>query len=300
MEVNTLARSREAESFLDALQEIPPEVISACDGWTTHEITAHLAATAAEVTRHLEAYLEGRPIPATASFEQREPPYRALPDPALRQRLEVEEATMRSTIAQALDRDPDAVIAWTGRQMAVAKFVPHLRNEFAIHRWDIAGDDQVSRELLGQPDLTDHAVTVLGRILVARGLSHDPGAGQDFAVRLRAEGAPDLRLTVTSGPSAPAAPAGPAGPQVGPAAPADRAGLAGPAGPAGLAGPAALAGPRAGLELVEGESDEPYLELDAAARTLVIWGRRPTPPNRMRSHLDPFALARLQALLAGY
>ena len=33
---------------------------------------------------------------------------------------------------------PGAVIPWTGRRMAVAKFIPHLRNEHALHRWDIA------------------------------------------------------------------------------------------------------------------------------------------------------------------
>jgi hypothetical protein len=46
------------------------------------------------------------------------------------------------------------VIPWTGRQMAVAKFIPHLRNEHALHRWDIAGDDYTSGELPGNMDLT--------------------------------------------------------------------------------------------------------------------------------------------------
>jgi hypothetical protein len=53
-------------------------------------------------------------------------------------RLETEDATLRAHIAQVLAADPDAVVPWTGRQMAVAKFLPHLRNEFAIHRWDFA------------------------------------------------------------------------------------------------------------------------------------------------------------------
>jgi len=262
----TLGRSQEAERFLETLQDTGPEVVSACAGWTAHEIAAHLAATAAEVTLHLEAYLEGRPIPATATFEEREPPYRALDDPALRARLEAEEATMRGAIARSLELDADAVIPWTGRRMAVAKFVPHMRNEFAIHRWDIAGDDEVSAELLAEPELTAHAVTVLGRILVARGLRHDPGAGSEFAVRLRVEGACDLRLVVESDP----------------------------------------AGPQARLELVDGAGaaddgvQEPELELDAAARTLFIWGRRPSPPSRMRSHMDGADLTRLQALLSGY
>lgn len=254
--MDTQQRSPEAEAFLDALQDIPPEIVSACDGWTAHEITAHLAAAAAEITRHLEPYLEGRPVPSTRSFEDREPPYRAMDDPALRRQLDVEEAKVRGIISEVLVRNPEAVIPWTGRQMVVAKFIPHMRNEFAIHRWDIAGDDQQSAELLGQHELTEHAVTVLGEILVARGTKHDPGAGEDFHARLRSAGTPDVRLVVESG--------------------------------------------QARLELAGDNADEPDVELDPAARTLVIWGRRPAERGRFRSHLAAPALARLQALLSGY
>jgi hypothetical protein len=194
-------------------------------------------------------------VPATASFEEREPPFRAIGDPELRIRLEAEEARARAVIAQVVEHEPEAIVPWTGRQMMVAKFVPHLRSEFALHRWDIIGDDEVSAELLGQAELTEHAVTVLGQILMARGKAHDPCPGADFRVRLRAPGARDLLVVVESD--------------------------------------------VAQLELVDKE-DEPDVELDAAARTLVIWGRRPTPPGRIRSHLATAALARLQALLSGY
>jgi hypothetical protein len=250
------SRSREAEAFLGTLEELPPEVVSACDGWTVHEITAHLAATAAEVTRHLVPYLEGRPVPATASFEEREPAFRALGDGELRLRLEAEEDTVQIALAAVLAEEPDAVIPWTGRQMAVATFLPHLRNEYAIHRWDIAGDDDVSAELLGQGDLTEHAVTVLGQILVVRGTHHDPRPGENFQVRLRSPGAADVHLKVEAG--------------------------------------------VAGLEFGDHDGDLPTIELDAAARTLVLWGRRPGPPSRIRSHLDAAALARSQVLLSGY
>ncbi|HEV7827556.1 MAG TPA: hypothetical protein VGP04_01665 [Pseudonocardiaceae bacterium] len=134
-------------------------------------------------------------------------------------------------LEEVLAREPDAVIPWTGRQMAVAKFVPHLRNEFVIHRWDFVGDDQVSAELLAQPELTEHAVDVLGQLLLRRGREHDPCPDEDFHVRLRTENAPDVRLVVEAG--------------------------------------------QAGLELVSDQTDEPHVNLDPAARTLVIWGRRP-------------------------
>ena len=35
---------------------------------------------------------------------------------------------MRRLVDDVLDREPDAVIPWTGRHMAVAKFIPHLRS----------------------------------------------------------------------------------------------------------------------------------------------------------------------------
>jgi Mycothiol maleylpyruvate isomerase N-terminal domain len=43
-----LPRRREAEALLDALQDTAPSVVTACDGWTAHEITAHLAGAAAD------------------------------------------------------------------------------------------------------------------------------------------------------------------------------------------------------------------------------------------------------------
>ncbi len=249
-------RSREAVAFLDARQHTDPGTVSACEGWTAHEVTAHLAAAAAEITRHLRPYLAGDPVPETRTFEEREPAFRALDDRTLCRRLEAEEETMRAVIAEVVEREPDAVIPWTGRQMVVAKFLPHMRNEFAVHRWDFVGDDDTSIDLLSQPELTAHAVGVLGRILVRRGREHDPAPEEDLHVRLRAEKASDIRLVVERG--------------------------------------------EAGLELADDDADEPHVDLDPAARTLVIWGRRPDQRGRFHSSVDQPTLARLQALLAGY
>lgn len=254
-DMDMIDRSHEAEAFFDARQHTAPEVVSACEGWTAHEVTAHLAAACAEVSRHLRPYLDGEQVPATRTFEEREPPFRALDDAPLLARLETEDATMRGLIAEVLTAEPDAVIPWTGRQMAVAKFVPHLRNEFAIHRWDFVGDDDTSNRLLAQPELTGHAVEVLGEILLRRGREHDPAPDTDFGVRLRS-GDSDLRVVVQGG--------------------------------------------KAYLQQTDGQADEPYVELDSAARTLFIWGRRPAGRGRIRSHLDQPSLGRLQALLSGY
>ena len=84
-------RSREADAFLTAIDQTAPEAVSACDGWTTHEIAAHVAGIAVEVIRHLEPYLQGDPVPLTRSFEEREAPLQVIEHPALLSRLDAEE-----------------------------------------------------------------------------------------------------------------------------------------------------------------------------------------------------------------
>jgi len=249
-------RSREAEAFLTAIDQTAPEAVSACDGWTTHEIAAHVAGIAVEVIRHLEPYLQGDPVPLTRSFEEREAPLQAIEHPALLSLLDAEEERMRRLVGDVLDREPDAVIPWTGRRMAVVKFIPHLRNEHALHRWDIAGDDETSRQLLGDMDLVGHSVGELGRILLVAGRAHDPDPDSEFHVRLRADGQPDLRVIVENG--------------------------------------------NATLAWASDEADEPSVDIDAGARQLFIWGRRPDHRGRLRSHLTQPDLARLQSLLSGY
>jgi hypothetical protein len=179
-------RSREAGAFIVTIDQTAPQAVSACQGWTTHEIAAHVTGIAVEVIRHLEPYLHGDPVPETRSFEEREAPLQAMEHSALLRRLDAEETRMRRLVDDVLDGEPDAVIPWTGRKMAVAKFIPHLRNEHALHRWDIAGDDDVSGVLLGDMDLVDHSVGELGAILLAAGREHDPDPDADFGVRLRA------------------------------------------------------------------------------------------------------------------
>ena len=122
-----IERSREAIAFLDTIDRTAPNAVSACDGWTTHEIAAHVTGIAVEVVRHLTPYLQGDPVPATRGFEEREAPLQALEHAILLSRLDAEEQRMRSVVADVLDRDPNAVIPWTGRQMAVAKFIPRCR-----------------------------------------------------------------------------------------------------------------------------------------------------------------------------
>jgi Mycothiol maleylpyruvate isomerase N-terminal domain len=44
----------------------------------------------------------------------------------------------------------------------------------------------------------------------------------------------------------------------------------------------------------------PTLETDAAARVLLLWGRRPGDPSRICSRVGPAALGRVRTLLSGY
>ena len=62
-----IERSREADAFLATIGDAAPEAVSACDGWTTHEIAAHVTGIAVEVIRHLEPYLQGDPVRSAAS-----------------------------------------------------------------------------------------------------------------------------------------------------------------------------------------------------------------------------------------
>lgn len=164
----------EATAFFEAIDDTSPDSLSACAGWTAHEISAHIAAAATELARNLEAYGEHRPVPATRGFEEREAPYRSLADEELRMELPRSITRAAKALDAVLVAEPGAVVPWTGRHMVVKTFVTHLRSEFALHRWDLLGDDETSWRLLAQPELTDHAVEVLGRVLVSRGMKAVP------------------------------------------------------------------------------------------------------------------------------
>ncbi|MHB8440198.1 MAG: maleylpyruvate isomerase N-terminal domain-containing protein [Acidimicrobiales bacterium] len=183
----------EAAAFLGALDVTPPDALTGCAEWRAHEVAAHLAAGAVEIALNLDAYGEGRPVPATRGFEEREAPYRAMEDAKLRVELPRSIERVSAALDAVLAAEPDAVVTWTGRQMVVATFVTHLRSELALHRWDLVGDDETNQSLLGQPKLTDHAVAVLGRALVSRGATSAPDA---FSAVIAAPGAIDVALVV--------------------------------------------------------------------------------------------------------
>lgn len=56
-------------------------------------------------------------------------------------------------------------MAFSGRRMSVGEIQMHGRSEAALHRWNLCEDDEAGDELLGQPELTAHGVTVLNAML---------------------------------------------------------------------------------------------------------------------------------------
>ncbi|HEY7138008.1 MAG TPA: maleylpyruvate isomerase N-terminal domain-containing protein [Acidimicrobiia bacterium] len=189
----TVALLPEWPAFAAAVTAAHPTAGTACEAWTTRDVVAHNAGNAEEITRTLRAHLEGAPVPPTRSFEERETPYLAMGDPALLGALTERVEQLGATLEEALAGDVSAPVPWTGRQMKVSSFPTHMRNELALHRWDVVGDDEVSERLLDQPELTRHAVEAVGRPLLVRGMGRVHEAPQN-ELRLRAHGRDDVVL----------------------------------------------------------------------------------------------------------
>jgi uncharacterized protein (TIGR03083 family) len=246
----------EAAAFLDALDSAPPTAVTACRGWTAHEMVAHLASAADAFADQVGAQVSGRPVPEFGAWDVREPPYRAMDDKVLRRRLETAERRMSAAFGQLLDKDPEAAFAEVGWGLPIAELVTHMRQEFAIHRWDLIGDDELGLALLGQPQLIDHSVRLLGGDLLKHGLQRDPPAQPPFTVVLRCAAEPDLVVDVAHG--------------------------------------------QGSIRLTPAPDADNVIETDAAARLLILWGRRPADSRRVRSRLAPADLLRLQTVLTGY
>ena len=162
-----------------------------------------------------------------------------------------------SEVAEAGDSEaPDTDVAWTGRTMKVPWFAEHMREELALHGWDITGDEDMATKTLGGPWMTAHSVIAVGRPLMARGAAK-LGLSLDERVegRLRVPGVDDIAVTATHDSTT------------------------------------------IGLVAPEGDAT---LETDAAARVLLLWGRRPADPARIHSSAGPETLGRIRDLLSGY
>lgn len=192
--------SPELSAFLEAARDQPPEALTACPGRTVFRMSCHMAAAIEEIDRHVVGYLAGTPVSRTRMFEEREEPYYALSMAEVLDRLAEYDASLREHMGELLSNEPDAEMGWTGRTVRAKGFLSHLRNECAVHRWDMVGDDSTSYELLSQQDLLKHTSEFLGPIpLQARGIAAGAGSGRRASYRLRAPGQDDLVVGVQAG-----------------------------------------------------------------------------------------------------
>jgi len=182
----------EAAAFNSTLADVDPNQLTACSRWRAHELVVHVAAGAAAIAQNVEGFNKGGAgaVPPTVGLDEREAPLQAVSFAELRSLLATNHEQMMNAIDVALTTDPAAVTPWAGRQMPIAAFVTHARSEYALHRWDLIGDDDLGTELLAQRELTDHAVHALGQVLTARGAAE--GAAGD--VRLSSPGVSDISV----------------------------------------------------------------------------------------------------------
>jgi uncharacterized protein (TIGR03083 family) len=227
---------QEGTALVTTLDKVAPSAPTACSGWSAHDIVAHLAAGSKEIADLIGEKLTGQPPRPTRAFEEREPPFRALPNDELRAAWATQARRKTEAVEALAALGEDATVDFTGTAMTAARLSTHSRSEAAVHRWDIAGDDAVSDELLAQPELTAHAVSVLNAMPI---LLESSRARMTQAERL------PLRIVLRA----------PEHPDV--ALGADTDG-------------------HARFELVEGGTadGDAIVESDPAQRLLIIWGRR--------------------------
>ncbi|WP_028932368.1 maleylpyruvate isomerase N-terminal domain-containing protein [Pseudonocardia spinosispora] len=222
------------EAFLTTLERLPADAPTACEGWTAHEVAAHLAAGIEEVAELIEDTVNEAPPRTTRGFEEREAPYREMDDADVRQALV--KIVERANTALGAQAAKGVAVPFFERHWSAEEMQVHAANEFAMHRWDLIGDDELTDELLSPLHATESAIKTLNTLKVLEE-APTPRAGRagltDTRVVLRCPDQPDIALDVT---------------------------------PTGVAA----------LELSTGEpfDGDVLVETDTANRLLTLWGRR--------------------------
>ena len=243
-------------AFTAAARTTPSCSLTACRGWTAHDVLVHVVAGGAEMARLIGEHLNGAPPSATVTFEDREPAFRAVDHDVL---VELVAGGSLGELIAAVDAADS--VPFTGWSMDAAALTMHLRSELALHRWDLVGSDDMSIELLSQPDLTRHAVRALGAfdVISERVTARDRRAGAigpvGAAICLHSAGEPDVVVIGTENGT---------------------------------------------VVRIEDAVDGPGITTDPAARLLMLWGRRP-PLDRhvVMTDLDPARLSALDTWLFG-
>lgn len=185
------------EAFLTSLQSLPSDAPTACAGWTAHEVAAHLAAGIEEVAELIEDTVNEAPSRPTRGFEEREAPYRAMDDADVRDALV--KIIERATTALAAQDEKRVSVAFFDRSWTAEEFGLHTGNEFAMHRWDIIGDDELGDTFMTPPHAVASALKTLNTLTV---LEEAPTARAaragltDARIVLRCPDQPDIAFVV--------------------------------------------------------------------------------------------------------
>jgi uncharacterized protein (TIGR03083 family) len=157
MEAALRLRDEAMRAFISALAPLEPTAPTWCAGWSVHELTAHVTAAAEERAALIDDHLAGKPARATRSWEEREPPFRAMHDAELREQLVKQAVRFESSVAALKEDD---TILYTGWEMTAERLLMHSHSEAVLHRWDLVGDDDISIRLLSDPAMVTHALAV--------------------------------------------------------------------------------------------------------------------------------------------
>lgn len=179
-------------AFVDTLGSTDFGVETQCDGWTVHELTAHIAAGSAEIADLVELELDCGTTRPTRDFEEREAPFRAL-SPKELHRAFFREALRATVAVERLSRaDAARQVIFTGTPMDASTLILHIESELALHRWDITGSDAVNIAALSDPRFAIHTA----RTVAAMQPNVFPRRSGDCeTVILRSAGAPDIAVT---------------------------------------------------------------------------------------------------------
>lgn len=160
----------EVKVFSQAAAQIPANRVTACRGWTAHDLLAHVVAGGAEMARLVGLHLQGKSHEATTPFEEREAAFREIPYLDLVDLLS--QGGLTELIGSMATGDEEARLDFTGWSMDAGSLGLHIRSELAVHAWDLVGSTPNVVEVLSQPELTEHAVNSLNNLDVIAERSH--------------------------------------------------------------------------------------------------------------------------------
>ena len=147
--------------FIVASARTPSDAPTPCEGWTAHDVVAHVAAGSQELADLIAVALDGQSRP-TRDFVSREAPYRELS--RLRLHLALVRQGVRGTWLLVRLQRSGRTVEFTGTSMTAAEIMRHAESELVVHRYDLVGLSRSGRRQLTDPRLIAHARTVVGRM----------------------------------------------------------------------------------------------------------------------------------------